>query len=754
MFARKIHIRISVLIALLLLVSTIFILWQFSSSGDGPTSCTAAAASAGSNSSQPPLYLGLDAYRNLDKLSYLELGDRVSGQSTADPGGSNFDSSHNLRVLPGGKYVLFDQLGPAMVTFMRMQENYGGPWKLTLDGNAGTTIGPGDLGQMHPTNMPAQAFPYPLSLNQQESQGSSIIASAIPFQKSMQWTSSRQNGNFYALYRKLPYGTPLSTWDGSAPASDVVNLLRCAGSDIAPGSGVARQSGSVNLVGGSETPVTTLSGPGQIRALSFHVPLGEQVRFGNTRLRIYWDGASEPAVDAPIKFLVGDGAGVYQPAGRPLVQGLLAGAKGDGKTGLDYNLYWPMPFASSARLVLSSDNTLKDITWSVRYEPFSDPRNWWGTFHATYKSIPQPVPGQDMTFLDVKGSGKLVGTVINFTKPGPTLEGDPHIYLDDNQTAQVSVTGTEEWGLGGNYWNGGNQTSLALGGLPSSVNNPPGANHDGAALYRFLVADSIPFNRHLIVRWEHGGVDQSTLPYRSVVMWYGTPAQTAKLSDTVSPASDNSRLSHAYQAPGEQMYQLSAAYEYLVHNPLITMDGSSTSTDASFTMALDPTNVGAFLRRTFDYCIPNQRANIYVDGHFAGTWYSAGSSNSIDIDGQRRCWRDEEFPLPSTLTQGKASVSIRVQFVPTSDPQNSAWTAFRYQVYSFVLPSSSPSASAPGNFLIGHAPSSQAIALEMVFIGGLVPVTLRQRRSNMVCCQTRYILIHCYVAYSTRARST
>src|ERR1700726_1577222 len=126
MFGRKIRIRISILIAMLLLVSTIFILWQFSSFGDGPNSCTAAASSANGNSSQPPLYLGLDAYRNLDKLSYLELGDRVSGQSTADPGGSNFDSSHNLRVLPGGKYVLFDQLGPGMVTFMRMQENYGG----------------------------------------------------------------------------------------------------------------------------------------------------------------------------------------------------------------------------------------------------------------------------------------------------------------------------------------------------------------------------------------------------------------------------------------------------------------------------------------------------------------------------------------------------------------------------------------------------------------------------------------------------
>jgi hypothetical protein len=291
-----------------------------------------------------------------------------------------------------------------------------------------------------------------------------------------------------------------------------------------------------------------------------------------------------------------------------------------------------------------------------------------------------------MTFLDVRGSGRLVGTVINFSAPMSTLEGDPHIYIDDNQTPQIAVTGTEEWGLGGNYWNGGHQTTLPLGGLPSSSNNPPGTDHDGAALYRFLVADSIPFNRHLLVRWEHGGQDEGNLPYRSLALWYGTPAQTAVLSDEVLPASNPSRLSHAYQAAGERRYQLSAAYAYPVHNPLIGMAGTATQREATFTLALATDNRGAFLRRTFDYCIPDQQAGIYVDGHFAGTWYSAGGTQSIDIDGQRRCWRDEEFPLPASLTEGKSSLRIRVRFVQLSEPRNSEWTAFRYQLYSFVLP--------------------------------------------------------------------
>ncbi|HEY6541114.1 MAG TPA: DUF2961 domain-containing protein, partial [Ktedonobacteraceae bacterium] len=434
------------------------------------------------------------------------------------------------------------------------------------------------------------------------------------------------------------------------------------------------------------TPVVTLNGPAQIRALDFRVAAPEMVHFGNARLLIYWDGEAQPSVNAPIKFLAGDGAGIYFPHNRQLVQGWMASMTEDKTGAMNIHLAWPMPFTSRARIAIQADVPLSGIHWSVSYEPFRDPPQWWGTFHATYTSVTQPQRGQDMTFLDVTGSGKLVGTVINFTEPGSTLEGDPHIYLDDSQTPQIAVTGTEEWGLGGNYWNGDQQVTLPLGGLPSSINNPPGTNIDGASLYRFLIADSIPFNRHLVVRWEHGGSDESTLPYRATMLWYGTPAQTALLSDDLMPAAPTSALAHHYLAPGEHIYQLTAAYEYTVNSPLSTATGTAVTGTASFTMRLDPRNVGAFLRRTFDDCVANQRANVYLDGNFAGTWYDAGASNGAGIDGHRRCWRDEDFPLPAALIAGKSSVQVSIAFAPTTDPQDSEWTAFRYSMFSFVLP--------------------------------------------------------------------
>ena len=635
----------------------------------------------------PTLYLGLDAYRHLDKLSYLELGDRVEGASTADPGGSNVDNKHVLRVLPNGEHVLFDQVGPGIVTFMRMQENYGVPWHLSLDGRFITTVNENDLGQINPTGSPASSFPYPLSLNRQQSHGSSIIATSIPFQQSMQWTSQRANGNFYALYRKLPYDSALSTWEGNENINDIAHLLRCAGSDLTPQTSF-QEHGALTLVAHKEKTVAMLSGPAQIRTLEFHVSPREMVRLGNARLVIYWNGEIYPGVDAPLKFLAGDGAGLYFPRNRQLVQGWTAGMSQDQTGAMDIRLSWPMPFSTSAHIALLSDAPLNTVSWRVNYEPFPDPPQWWGTFHATYTSVVRPRSGQDMTFLDVKGSGKLVGTVINFTAPDSTLEGDPHIYLDDSKTPQIAVTGTEEWGLGGDYWNGGQQVSLPMGGLPSSINNPPGTNIDGSALYRFLVADSIPFNRHLTVRWEHGGADESHHPYRATMLWYGTPVQTALLNDTLLPAVPASRLAHQYTASGEHIYRLTAAYEDTVYAPLTTASGTALNGSASFRMRLDPRNVGAFLRLTFDDCIANSRANIYLDDHFAGTWYHAGASNGPGVDGHQRCWRDEDFPLPASLTIGKASINVRVEFAPTTNPQDNVWTAFAYSIYSFIMPSS------------------------------------------------------------------
>jgi hypothetical protein len=601
----------------------------------------------------PPLYLGVDSYLHWDKLPYLEIGDRVAGQSSADPVGSNNDSLGILGTRPGGGRVLFDQVGPGVVTFMRMQEAFGGPWRLTADGHTRTIAG-ADLGGADPT------LPYPLSLNTEQSRGSSILAVPMPYADHLTFESSAPNGNFYSMYRKLPVDVPVPRWDAGA-TKRAADVLAAAGHDVAP-KGIPHRQGTVTLgPAGTATPVTTITGRHQIRALTFRVPFTEKVRFGSARLRVYWDGEPNPSIDAPVGYLTGDGAGVFQPADRQLVQAFPVGITGDGRTFMEYRLNWPMPFGSSARIVLvSGSDAPVQVAWSVRYEPFTDPMSWVGTFHANYTDVPRPRRGHDLTLLDVTGSGKLVGTVVNFGAVGDTLEGDPHIYVDGSRTPQIAVTGTEEWGLGGDYWQNGRQVSLPLGGLPSSQANPRGADQDGAAEYRFLIADSVPFTNHITVTWEHGVANESDQHYRATMMWYGTPTVTSVGTGRVVPGGHRLSSAYAYTTGGAEA-------------------GTVTSGGSTFRMALRRDNVGGYLRRTFDSCVADQRATVYLDGVPAGTWYNPGASRKALRGETDRCWRDDDFPLPRSLLAGRSSVEVRIEAAPV-------WTAARYEMFSFVAP--------------------------------------------------------------------
>jgi hypothetical protein len=630
-----------------------------------------------------PLYSGLDSYLHPDTIPYLELGDRVEGESTADPGGSNDDKSHVLGTLPDGGRVLFDQTGPGVLTFARMQEQTGAPWTVRVDGRPPVTIRSADLGQRQPTREPAASFPYPLSLNVAETQGSSILAAPVPYAQNLRLASAGPNGNFYALYRKLPTDAA-PPHENNAEAARAAELLTT--SETVPADSPQQQGTALLNQPGVPTPVTTIDGKDEIRSVTFRVPDRDAIALANARLQVFWDGEPSPSVDTPVKYLAGDGAGVYRPAGRPLVQSFPATVTDDGAS-TTFAVSWPMPFAAHARFVLVPGTALPDpVTWSIRYVPFPGPMNLVGTFHANFTDVPNPVPGSDMTFLNYPGSGKLVGTVVNFGRIGTTLEGDLHIFLDGSETPQVAVTGTEEWGMGGDYWHNGNQTSLPLAGLPSADTNPPGTNVDGSAEYRYLIADSIPFNNRIVVDWEHGAADESTEPYRAAMLWYGTPARTAIATDNLVPASPQSATPHHYSSPGDRTVALTAAYEQTVRSPLRTGQVSETDASSAFTMALDPGNVGAFLRRTLDSCVPNQRATVFVDGLPAGTWYNAGVSSRVGQDGHDRCWRDDDFPLPRSLTAGKSSVTIRIDNQHTTAPPNTVWTSAQYQLYSFVLP--------------------------------------------------------------------
>jgi hypothetical protein len=130
-------------------------------------------------------------------------------------------------------------------------------------------------------------------------------------------------------------------------------------------------------------------------------------------------------------------------------------------------------------------------------------------------------------------------------------------------------------------------------------------------------------------------------------------------------------------------------------------------------LALSPENAGALLRRKLDYAYPDQRAEVWVaddrDGASfgrAGTWYLAGSNTSVYsnppgeldpsvpvLETSDRRFRDDEFLIPRRLTEGRATVRVRIVFEPSMKPvqpglplASAAWSELRYTAYSWVRP--------------------------------------------------------------------
>ncbi|WP_394828584.1 DUF2961 domain-containing protein [Pendulispora albinea] len=94
---------------------------------------------------------------------------------------------------------------------------------------------------------------------------------------------------------------------------------------------------------------------------------------------------------------------------------------------------------------------------------------------------------------------------------------------------------------------------------------------------------------------------------------------------------------------------------------------------STFTVKLDPANDGVVLQRRLDLHVPNQVADVYIDGTLAGTWSDRGED-------QTTSWRDNFFQVPRALTQGKSAIDVRVRFKSSANDYNE----FFYWIYSRV----------------------------------------------------------------------
>lgn len=693
----------------------------------------------------PIVPVGLDAYRFWDRLYQHRIGVRTSMRSTYDRAGNNeaADASHFLRQEADDFNVTLDVAGPGVLYFVRTNHWHGSPWHYVVDGK---DHGVSESSTADPTKpvpgsvfLPEAAFPPLLTWTWSTTKGADLNWVPITFQNSFTLAYGRTHyGTGYYVYQQVPkdaehLSQPITTWNEEPPAADVLALIGQAGSDIAPvDTGTTTTETTVDVAAQEKVLLADLSAaPAVVRALRLRISRDQALALGRARLIVTWDDRSAPSVDAPVALFFGTGTLYNRNDAEWLVKGLLSNVRFDA-TDVVLSSYFPMPFFSKAKLELVSEVPLTKLGFHLRTRPFEGEPRHAGYFHATYRDHPKPVPGKDLVILETAKTeeggdfcGSFVGMSWIFSDAAElgTLEGDPRFFFDDSESAQAYGTGTEEWGGGGDYWGGQNMT-LPFAGHPVGAPSPGLAKNSEDRIesaYRFLLADAMPFGKNARIQLEHGGINTSTEHYQSVAYWYGAPGGCLRLTDELDVGDPSSEAAHAYSSPeGGAPETVSSRYEWGPDHvdgvevfPETSDSGRSTRGTSEFRVKLAPENRGILLRRKLDYSVPNQRAEVYLadDAEGApfvhvGSWYLAGSNRCVysNPPGElgatehheqvsNRRWREDELSIAEKHTRGKAAVRVRIVHVPVDLPLHpgsavlpSAWSEFRYRVYSWVLP--------------------------------------------------------------------
>jgi hypothetical protein len=250
-------------------------------------------------------------------------------------------------------------------------------------------------------------------------------------------------------------------------------------------------------------------------------------------LRMYWDGEKLPSVEAPIGDFFGQGWDESYPfAALPL-----AAAPLEGRALVSY---FPMPFASGARIEVANDATraIDAFYFAVDYQELASLPQDLGRFHAWYNhALTEASPGgenewetlgpagknltgeRNYLIADIEGHGQYLGVNYYVNCPSPIWygEGDEMFFVDgDRWPPTLAGTGTED------YFNSA-WSPKALFQHPyfgyARVNGTfgwLGRTH----VYRFHVSDPIYFERSLVFSIEHGHDNNLTLELASVAYWY------------------------------------------------------------------------------------------------------------------------------------------------------------------------------------------------------------------------------------------
>ncbi|SRR6266545_3342245 len=286
------------------------------------------------------------------------------------------------------------------------------------------------------------------------------------------------------------------------------------------------RSKRIYLEPGETYTLAAISGAGIITQLwmTTFLPLN-RYSLRDMVLRFYWDGELEPSVVCPFGDFFGAGFGRYTTyISEPM--SITAGG---------FNCLWPMPFASNARLEISNEGNrpVDPFFYRVGYYELDTIPDTDLRFHARWRRENPTLSGVPFTVMETHGRGHYVGchlfvqnrewwlrlplarVMFPYGLGMGMLEGWESIFIDGEETASISGTGTEDFFGGSFYYYRGGTFAAPYHGC-TVLDYLRGC----VAAYRFDVLAPVPFREALRITIDHGFANQISGDYSCVAYWY------------------------------------------------------------------------------------------------------------------------------------------------------------------------------------------------------------------------------------------
>ena len=245
------------------------------------------------------------------------------------------------------------------------------------------------------------------------------------------------------------------------------------------------------LKAGESKVLLDVQGMGIITRMWFTIQDRSPQMLRSLKIEMFWDGATKPAVSAPLGDFFGNGLGRMVAHQNELF------ANPEGRS---FNCFIPMPFKTAAKVVVSNEGStdLNMLFYDINFVQIKEWNNENLYFHCFWNRDTATTPGIDYSILPkIEGKGRFLG--VNFGVIGNPVyqkswwgEGEVKMYLDgDGEFPTLAGTGTEDYI--GTAWGQGAYINRYTGCLVADTEK------DQWTFYRYHIPDPIMFKTDLRV---------------------------------------------------------------------------------------------------------------------------------------------------------------------------------------------------------------------------------------------------------------